>query len=164
MASTSQLDSLKINTYKLKNNTDLKNIKSLVKQWLDHGRMSRSAERAIRLPYRVTIFNDDTDAREEEIMRKGNIIGEHDYTISEASFWNYIACEKIIKQYYPDIDEYTHPTNEYWVGASQLLYDLYVLVKASIDDSILDDNNNITNFSLEQEGAVVINKLNVIQY
>lgn len=164
LASTSQLDSLKINTYKLKNNTDLNNIKSLVKQWLEHGRLSRSAERAIRLPYRVTIFNDDTDAREEEIMRKGNIIGEHDYTISEASFWNYIACEKIIKQYYPDIDEYTHPTNEYWVGASQLLYDLYVLVKASIDDSVLDDNNNITNFSLEQEGAVVINKLNVIQY
>lgn len=163
LASTSQLDSLKASVYKLEAK-QITYIKNKLTRWLKNARISKSADRAIPLPYNVSMYN-DINAREEEIMRKGNVIGEHQYTISEASFWNYFACEQILKTYYKDnINAETYPTNEYWIGASKLLYDLYVLVKASIDDSVLDDNNNITNFSMEQEGAVVINKLNVVQY
>lgn len=164
LASTSQFDSLKTSVYKLEKSDAIPVIKSRLINWLEHGRLSRSADRAIDLPYKVTMYN-VVNAREEDISRRGNIIGDHRYTISEASFWNYFVCEEIIKRFYDDklkID--TYPTNEYWVGASRLIYDIYVLLKASIDDSVLDDNNNITNFSMEQEGAVVINKLNVIQY
>lgn len=163
IAATSQLDSLKASVYKLESK-QLAKIQNDLRAWLRDGRLSRGADRAIDLPYSVTMYN-DVNAREEEIERKGNILGDHEFTISEASFWNYFVCEKILKTHYKDklvID--TYPTNEYWVGASKLLYDIYVLVKASIDDSILDDNNNITNFSMEQEGAIVYNKLNVIQY
>lgn len=163
LASTSQLDSLKASVYKLEAK-QVTYIKNRLIRWLNNARISKTADRAISLPYKVTMYN-DIDAREEDIMRKGNIIGDHQYTISEASFWNYFACEEILKNYYKNtIDTDTYPTNEYWVGASKLLYDLYVLIKASIDDSVLDDNNNITNFSMEQEGAIVINKLNTVQY
>ena len=163
LASTSQLDSLKASVYKLPAHT-VKYITDRLMRWLKDCRVSKTASRAIELPYYVKMYN-DINAREEDIMRKGNVIGEHEHTLSEASFWNYFACEEILKRYYGDkLTIETHPSNEYWVAASRLLYDIYVLIKASIDDSVLDDNNNITNFSMEQESAVVINKLNVIQY
>jgi len=135
--------------------------------WLDGLKETRGADRAIDLPYKVRIGVKDLFAREESITRKGNLIGEAEHTLSESSFWNYFA-PKIINKYYvrngkPVFEVDSLVDSDEWLGAEQLIYDLYALVKAGICDSILDDNNNITNFSLGTEAAVVINKVNITQ-
>jgi hypothetical protein len=40
--------------------------------------------------------------------------------------------------------------------------DIYALIKPGICDSILDENNNITNYSTDMELPILINKVTVI--
>ena len=42
-----------------------------------------------------------------------------------------------------------------WTNIDNLVYDLYTQMKATFCDGVLDDNNNIVNFSMDNEIPVV---------
>ena len=66
----------------------------------------------------------------------------------------------IIKTYYGDIDLSDEDINgKAWQNIDNLIYSLYTQFKATFADSILDDNNNIVNFSMDNELPVV--RLNI---
>ena len=50
-------------------------------------------------------------------------------------------------------------TDEVWSNIDALVYDLYTALKMVFADSILDDNNNIVNYSMDSEIPVV--RLNI---
>lgn len=86
------------------------------------------------------------------------------FTLSEKSF-NIYFINKIIKDVYnnnPDNVEYNLTSFEDtdWSGVNGLIKDIYPIVKPYIVTNILDDNHNITNYSMEQEIPVVRLKLN----
>ena len=106
-------------------------------------------------------------------MRKGNIITDPKITLSESSFWNYFVPKIILECFYSKIEKTGGRTpitetmpydHEQWVGATNLIMDLYPLVKPGICDSVLDNNNNIVNFSTSMEIPVVQNKISVKYY
>ena len=96
-------------------------------------------------------------------MRKGHIILDNNMTLSENSFWNYIV-PTIIEKYYPDISDSSDIYGTVWTHATNLIMDIYPLIKPGICDSILDNNNNITNFSTQMERACLRNIINVQYY
>ena len=145
----------------------IKSVQADLKYWLDHLMEINSAQRAINLPYEVKSY--ETLTREESIMRKGYIISQDEYTLSENTFWNYFV-KNLLKKYYPGIvnDTQYGPITDIdgtlWKNATNLIMDIYSLVKPGICDSILDNNNNITNFSTEMERACLQNVVNVTYY
>lgn len=165
-ASTSQFGATNYSSYKIQGswNNSKDAVDSVIgdlNNWLGNLRITKGADRAIDLPYKVKITNTDY-SRIEEIERHGNVIGIPEKTLSEHSFWTYFA-KNVLQKYYSEINNDTLLNDELWQGASQLLYDLYALVKPGICDSILDDNNNIVNFSTNMEASVLINKISVNQ-
>jgi hypothetical protein len=67
-----------------------------------------------------------------------------------------------MKKYYGNIHLEEEDVNgDVWRAIDNLVMDIYTQMKATFADSILDDNNNIVNFSMDNEIAVV--RLN-IQY
>ena len=63
---------------------------------------------------------------------------------------------KIIENYYDNIDLSEEDVNgDRWSQIDSLVRDLYTQFKATFCDSILDDNNNIVNFSMNNEIPVV---------
>ena len=101
-------------------------------------------------------------------MRKGNLITTNEKTLSEQSFWNYFVPTFILDAIYSKsavgrnaINETTEYDANEWKAATKLIMDIYALVKPGICDSILDENNNIVNFSSELEMPVLINKIEV---
>lgn len=143
--------------YGLDNKT-LENIKDDLSSWLNKLYVHREADRVIDLPYTIKTYNVTT--RDETITRKGNLFTDADKTLSEYSFWNYFAT-KIIQNFYPNIDEKTSLDSTDWEKATRLLTDIYKLVKPGITDSILDDNNNIVNFSTDMDMAILCNRVNI---
>ena len=167
--STSNFSELKTEEYGI-TSSQIKQARAILEEWLNNdGNMITSAERdTIALPYKV--YSDTTMTREETIMRRGNIIrDDNSLTISEYTFWHYLV-PRIINECYvnadgtPMITAETDINESTWTGASNLIMDIYPLVKPGICDSILDDNNNITNFSTEMERACVQNLVNVRYY
>ena len=51
-----------------------------------------------------------------------------------------------------------------WEHITNLIMDIYPKIKPGICDSILDNNNNITNFSTQMERACLRNIINVQYY
>lgn len=142
--------------------TQIGEIEDYINNWLDKELYTTtSAQRAINLPYTVRTGNVDT--RSETIMRKGHIILDNNMTLSENSFWNYIV-PAIIEKYYPSIGEASDIYGTEWTHATNLIMDIYPLIKPGICDSILDNNNNITNFSTQMERACLRNIINVQYY
>lgn len=142
--------------------TQIGEIENYINNWLDKELYTTtSAQRAINLPYTVRTGNVDT--RSETIMRKGHIILDNNMTLSENSFWNYIV-PTIIEKYYPSIGEASDIYGTEWTHATNLIMDIYPLIKPGICDSILDNNNNITNFSTQMERACLRNIINVQYY
>lgn len=142
--------------------TQISEIEDYINNWLDKELYTTtSAQRAINLPYTVRSANVDT--RSETIMRKGHIILDNNMTLSENSFWNYIV-PAIIEKYYPSIGEASDIYGTEWTHATNLIMDIYPLIKPGICDSILDNNNNITNFSTQMERACLRNIINVQYY
>lgn len=150
--------------YKLKP-ADVDNIEADLNTWLSEDLSTiTSVKRSINLPY--TVMSNSTITRQESIIRRGNIIALPENTLSEQSFWTYFI-PKIIKKYYStgNVGVITPESTIYgeaWNGATKLIKDLYALVKPGICDSVLDANNNITNFSTEMEVAALDNLVNVI--
>lgn len=142
--------------------TQIGEIEDYINKWLEKDLYTTtSAQRAINLPYTVRTANVDT--RSETIMRKGHIILDNNMTLSENSFWNYIV-PAIIEKYYPSIGEASDIYGTEWTHATNLIMDIYPLIKPGICDSILDNNNNITNFSTKMERACLRNIINVQYY
>lgn len=133
----------------------LTDVRDYVNEWIDNLLIHDQADRAIDLPYNVYSFTKDYITRKESIIRYGDLIGEIEKTLSEKSFWEYLSVN-ILKKFYQDkITETTSLTSIEWANATKLIMDLYKLLKPGITDSILDDNNNIVNYSMDQDIAVI---------
>ncbi len=147
----------KVNVYKI-DGTTFRKVETLLNNWLNGLMITESADRTIDLPYDV--YSNETLTRHEGIMRKGNLYGDYETTLSEESFWNYFV-PKILKTAYPKITESSDINGELWKAAQELILDIYYLIKPGICDSILDDCNNIVNFSTPMEVAILDNLINV---
>jgi hypothetical protein len=124
-----------------------------VANWVNNATPTYEANRAIPLPYFVKSMGKIT--REETITRKGTLQTSYETQLTEKAFWMYLI-PTIIKTYYPNIDFSEEEINgEAWTHIDNLVRDLYTQFKATFADSILDDNNNIVNFSMDNELPVV---------
>ena len=130
-----------------------------VKTWMNGLYTHNTADRPIDLPYNIKSF--DVTTRSETILRRGDLISNSDITLSEKDFWNYLIKMLLNKYYATKITETTPITDNAWTHAELLIIDLYKLFKPGISDSILDDNNNIVNYSMDQDIAIIRCKFNV---
>lgn len=166
--STSNFGLSESESYKLSGN-DITEVENELNKWLNNLISSESANRVIPLPYNV--YSNTTITRSETITRKGNYTDtQYSQNLNEASFWRYFIKDIILNKFYsgtkndifrPEINEKTQYDADEWKAARVLIYDLYALVKSGICDSILDDNNNITNFSSPMEVAALQNLVDV---
>lgn len=131
---------------------ELKNLNADVLKWMKGLKIHDTADRAIDLPYNIKSF--DVITRTETIMRRGDLKASEDDTLSEKEFWNYLI-KVILNKYYPNITESTDIYDKEWKAAEHLIIDLYKLIKPGISDSILDDNNNVVNYSMDQDIAII---------
>jgi hypothetical protein len=131
---------------------EAKDANNFIKGWVDNATAIREANRAIPLPYFVQALG--TNTRSEEIERKGVLQNSYENQLTEKAFWMYLV-PKIISNYY-GVDLAEEDINgEKWTQIDNLVRDLYTQFKATFCDSILDDNNNIVNFSMDNELPVV---------
>ena len=138
-------------------NANVVELEKFVKEWVQNAQEVKRASRAIPLPYFVTAMG--TNTREETIMRKGILQNTYADQLTEKAFWMYLI-PAIIERFYPKLDLANENVNgENWIKIDNLIRDLYTQFKATFCDSILDDNNNIVNFSMENELPVV--RLNI---
>ena len=138
-------------------NANVVELEKFVKGWVQNAQEVKRASRAIPLPYFVTAMG--TNTREETIMRKGILQNTYADQLTEKSFWMYLI-PAIIERFYSKLDLANENVNgENWIKIDNLIRDLYTQFKATFCDSILDDNNNIVNFSMENELPVV--RLNI---
>lgn len=161
--STSQFSDTRADEYDLPA-SDVHQIEIFINNWLNNDLYTVTSilrDDGINLPYSITTH--DTKTREETILRKGNIILSNEKTLSEQSFWSYLV-PYILTTYYKDINSESDINGDAWTHATKLIMDLYPRFKPGICDSILDNNNNITNFSTEMERACLRNLINVEYY
>ena len=138
-------------------NANVVELEKFVKGWVQNAQEVKRASRAIPLPYFVTAMG--TNTREETIMRKGILQNTYADQLTEKAFWMYLI-PAIIERFYSKLDLANENVNgENWIKIDNLIRDLYTQFKATFCDSILDDNNNIVNFSMENELPVV--RLNI---
>ena len=138
-------------------NANVVELEKFVKEWVQNAQEVKRASRAIPLPYFVTAMG--TNTREETIMRKGILQNTYADQLTEKAFWMYLI-PAIIERFYSKLDLANENVNgENWIKIDNLIRDLYTQFKATFCDSILDDNNNIVNFSMENELPVV--RLNI---
>jgi hypothetical protein len=138
-------------------NANVVELETFVKKWVQNAQEVKRASRAIPLPYFVTAMG--TNTREETIMRKGILQNTYADQLTEKAFWMYLI-PAIIERFYSKLDLANENVNgENWIKIDNLIRDLYTQFKATFCDSILDDNNNIVNFSMENELPVV--RLNI---
>lgn len=146
-----EISEARANEYRL-SLKELKNLNADVLKWMKGLKIHDTADRAIDLPYNIKSF--DVITRTETIMRRGDLKASEDDTLSEKEFWNYLI-KVILNKYYPNITESTDIYGKDWKAAERLIIDLYKLIKPGISDSILDDNNNIVNYSMDQDIAII---------
>ena len=133
--------------------TKAANLQNFVSNWVQKATAVRDVNRAIPLPYFISVLGQNT--REETILRKGILQNSYETQLTEKAFWMYLI-PTIIKTYYQNIDFSEEEINgEAWTHVDNLVRDLYTQFKATFADSILDDNNNIVNFSMDNELPVV---------
>jgi hypothetical protein len=133
--------------------TKAANLQNFVSNWVKKATAVRDVNRAIPLPYFISVLGQNT--REETILRKGILQNSYETQLTEKAFWMYLI-PTIIKTYYQNIDFSEEEINgEAWTHVDNLVRDLYTQFKATFADSILDDNNNIVNFSMDNELPVV---------
>lgn len=168
--STSNFGLAESDTYRL-SGSDITSIESDLNSWLNNLLTSTTANRTIPLPY--TVYTNTTVTREESITRYGNYTDtNYKRNLNEASFWRYFVKDIILGKYYsgnkgkniirPTINESTDYNSDEWKAARALIMDIYPLVKAGLCDTILDDNNNIVNFSTPMEIAALNNMVDIV--
>ena len=130
-----------------------KQVKSIVDEWFNNATVVTELNRSIPIPYFVTSM--DKKTREETAVRLGTLQNSYSTQLTEKAFWMYLIPE-IINQCYTDYDLLNEDINgEIWSKIDNLVRDLYGQMKATFADSILDDNNNIVNFSMDNELPVI---------
>lgn len=148
---------------------DVESIKALqerIKKWLRGSNIiEETNERPIPLPYDIIISNDYTDeksvvlTRSETYYRRGVIQNNLEQQLTERSFWQYFI-PSLMNEFYSNISfNDIEITNSAWSDVDSLIYDLYTALKVVFADSVLDDNNNIVNYSMDSEIPVV--RLNI---
>lgn len=138
---------------------DVNNIQDLLTDWIANSSTVTEANRPIHLPYDIQVLNNET--RKETITRRGTVQSTYEKQLTERSFWLYFI-PKIITEFYSSsmVDLNNEDINgDLWTNIDNLIYDLYTQMKATFCDSILDDNNNIVNFSMDNEIPVI--RLNI---
>jgi hypothetical protein len=151
--SKSNLSKNNINNYGL-TNEQYDAMFEFVCKWIQESNEVKEVNRPIPLPYFVTTLNENT--RKEEILRKGVLQTSNETQLTEKAFWSYLI-PTIIENFY-NIDGEDIDSQE-WQYIDNLVSDLYTQLKVTFCDSILDDNNNIINFSMDNELPVV--RLNI---
>lgn len=134
--------------------TEIEQIITSLKNWISNiSENYNITDRPIPLPYDISFAdnaNVPINTYIESIMRRGNDINLNiEYQLSERSFWFYFVKEKIIN------DIYNNEVETEWVYIENLIADIYPLVKPIFINNLLDNNHNITNFSLNNEIPVV---------
>lgn len=126
--------------------------------------------RPINLPYTISIngnnkTNNTTNdytlvTRQETYERRGNIQTlSLEKELTERSFWNYFVPKVI--EYFKDVEETDDGLDEEtWKDINDTIYNIYTQIKGILSDSILDENNNITNYSLNNEIPII--RLNIL--
>ena len=150
--------------------SDVTLVETELNNWLNNLLASTTANRVIPLPY--SVYSNTKATREETITRYGNYTdNNYQQNLTEAAFWRYFVKEKLLDKFYDGkstntnvhvlIDESTDYDSDEWKAARALIMDIYPLVKSGICDSILDDNNNIVNFSSPMEIAAIRNTIDI---
>ena len=157
-ASTSQFSTSNAKAYKL-TTAQTAAVQQEIENWINNANVVNTAERPIVLPYFVESMNKTT--REEVITRVGAVQSGYETELTEKAFWQYMV-PLIISKYYNST--YTDMNNESvdgdkWNAITNLVIDLYKLMKGTFCDSVLDDNNNIVNYSMDNELPVI--RLNI---
>ena len=143
----------------------IKNIQSDLYDWIKNATPVDEANRPIPLPYNIFVNNElinesnNISTRSETYRRLGIIQNNLETQLTERAFWMYFV-PNIISNYFntTDLSE-SDITDEVWSNIDALVYDLYTALKMVFADSILDDNNNIVNYSMDSEIPVV--RLNI---
>jgi hypothetical protein len=143
------------------NRKQCEDIQKDIVEWISNSTTVNNANRAIPLPYFVTTLDQTT--RAETIMRKGILQNKYENQLTEKAFWMWFI-PKILTKYYKDGIGYEFETLDIngseWKKIDNLIMDLYCMMKPVFADSILDDNNNIVGFSMDNEIPVVRLKIN----
>lgn len=143
------------------NRKQCEDIQKDIVEWISNSTTVNNANRAIPLPYFVTTLDQTT--RAETIMRKGILQNKYENQLTEKAFWMWFI-PKILTKYYKDDIGYEFETLDIngseWKKIDNLIMDLYCMMKPVFADSILDDNNNIVGFSMDNEIPVVRLKIN----
>lgn len=157
-ASTTQFSTSNSDAYGLTPN-QVAQVENELKRWIQNATVVREANRAIPLPYYIESMDEIT--RQETIMRIGAVQNKLETELTEKSFWQYMVPKIISKYYYSSFTDLNDEDVDgtLWTHINNLVVDIYKLMKATFCDSVLDDNNNIVNFSMDNELPVV--RLNV---
>ena len=134
--------------------TQIEEVISQLKLWMNNiSENYNITDRPVPLTYSVNFADNENmpiNTYVESIMRRGNDTNLNiQYQLSERSFWFYFVKEKIVNEIYQNDIE------NKWTYIENLVKDLYPLVKPIFVNNILDNNHNITNFSLNNEIPVV---------
>jgi hypothetical protein len=157
-ASTTNFSTSNASSYGL-TPSQVASIEQDLKEWIQNATVVHEADRAIALPYYVETMDELT--RQETIMRVGAIQNQMETELTEKSFWQYMVPKIIQKYYYHSYTDMNQQdvSGELWTNITNLVVDIYKLMKVTFCDSVLDDNNNIVNFSMTNELPVV--RLNI---
>jgi len=134
--------------------TQIEEVISKLKLWMNTiSENYNITDRPVPLTFSVNFADNENmpiNTYVESIMRRGNDTNLNiQYQLSERSFWFYFVKEKIVNEIYQNDIE------NKWTYIENLVKDLYPLVKPIFVNNILDNNHNITNFSLNNEIPVV---------
>lgn len=157
-----------LRNYDLKS-SDVDDVKTIINNWISQlNEYYGSYDTPVTLPY---ILDYDYGGENNKVIysqtmdRAGNNnFDDLPLTLNEKSF-NVYFISKIIDEVYAkytsnENTEYKDYNDIDWEGVNGLIKDIYPLLKPYICTNLLDDNHNITNFSMEQEIPVVRLKLN----
>lgn len=157
-ASTSEFTTTNGNAYGL-TDAQVESVKADLTEWIQNATVVNEANRAIPLPYYIETMDEIT--RAETIKRVGAIQNQLETELTEHSFWQYMVPKIISKYYYASFTDMNDESinGTLWTHINNLVVDIYKMMKATFCDSVLDDNNNIVNFSMHNELPVV--RLNI---
>ena len=126
---------------------------SILNSWVNSATEYTSTEETpYALPYIVEYNGIDT--REQEILRKGT---ELDLTGLNENAFLYNCVNSYISAVNP-----TSLDDSKWTAINTDVLNSYPALKPVFDDNVLDDNNNIVNYSCANEISVVRIKLNYV--
>lgn len=152
-ASLSNFSDYNYKEYNLSSIDMVNKIRNDIVEWFKNANKITHVDRAIPLPYYISNEITESNSRTEDILRLGTLQTDESTQLTEKAFWNYMVPQ-IINKYYKDAIN-SDINGNVWKGIDRLVYDLYTSLKVVFADSILDDNNNIINYTMDNELPVI---------